>query len=84
MDPESTDPDPDLNPKRVRSGQDFDIIIGFLGFWALILFVLTAFLEVTGKSALLSSMILLVVVLAIWGMLRLRKRLPPRTTRRER
>ena len=82
MDPESTDPD--LNPKRVRSGQDFDIIIGFLGFWALILFVLTAFLEVTGRSALLSSMILLVVVLAIWGMVRLRKRLPPRTTRRER
>ena len=27
-------------------------------------------------------MILLVVVLAIWGMLRLRRRLPPRTARR--
>ena len=81
MDPDSSDPDPDLNPKRLRSGEDFDIIIGFLGFWALILFVVTAFLEVTGKSALLPAMILLVVVLAIWGMMRLRRRLPPRRAR---
>lgn len=86
MDPDSSDPDPDpdLNPKRLRSGEDFDIIIGFLGFWALILFVVTAFLEVTGKSALLPAMILLVVVLAIWGMIRLRRRLPPRRARRPR
>lgn len=68
--------------KKVRSGEDFDIIIGFLGFWALVLFVVTVFLEVTGKPALLYAMILLVVVLAIWGMLRLRKRLPARTERR--
>ena len=82
MDPDSSDPD--LNPKRLRSGEDFDIIIGFLGFWALILFVVTAYLEVTGKSALLPAMILLVVVLAIWGMIRLRRRLPPRSARRPR
>ena len=62
--------------------EDFDIIIGFLGFWALILLVVTVFREVTGQPALLPAMILLVVVLAIWGMLRLRKRLPPRTARR--
>ena len=78
MDSDSTNP----NPKKVRSGEDFDILIGFLGFWALILFVVTAYLELTGKPALLPAMILLVVVLAIWGMLRLRKRLPPRTARR--
>jgi hypothetical protein len=65
VDPDSSDPDPDLNPKRLRSGEDFDIIIGFLGFWALVLFVLTAFLEVTGKPALLPALILLAVVLAI-------------------
>ena len=70
------------NPKRVRSGEDFDIIIGFLGFWGLVLFVLTAFREVTGGPALVPALILLVVVLAIWGMMRLRRRLPPRTTRR--
>lgn len=80
MGPDSSNP----NPKKVRSGEDFDILIGFLGFWALILFVFTAFLEVTGKPALLPAVILLVLVLAIWGLMRLRKRLPPRTARRPR
>jgi hypothetical protein len=70
--------------KRVRSGEDFDILIGFLGFWALVLFVLTLFLELTGKPALLPAMILLVVVLATWGVIRLRRRLPARTARRRR
>lgn len=69
---------------RVRSGEDFDIIIGFLGFWALVLFVYTAYLEVTGQPALLPAMMLLVAVLALWGMLRLRRRLPARTGRRPR
>jgi cytosine/uracil/thiamine/allantoin permease len=82
VDPDSSNTIP--NPKKVRSGEDFDILIGFLGFWALILFVVTAYLELTGKPALLPAMILLVVVLAIWGMVRLRKRLPPRTARRMR
>ena len=80
MDPDSSRP----NPKKVRSGEDFDILIGFLGFWGLILFGVTLFLEVTGRPALLPALILLVVVLAIWGMLRLRKRLPPRRARRPR
>ena len=80
MDSNSSKPD----PRKVRSAEDFDILIGFLGFWALILFVVTLFLEVTGRPALFPAMILLVVVLAIWGMLRLRKRLPPRRARRPR
>jgi Na+/H+ antiporter NhaC len=70
------------NPKKVRSGEDFDILIGFLGFWALILFVVTLFLEVTGKPALIPAMILLAVALAIWGTIRLRRHLPVRTARR--
>ena len=80
MDPSSTKPD----PKKVRSGEDFDIVIGFLGFWALALFVVTVFLEVTGRPALLPAMILLVLVLSLWGMLRLRRRLPARTAKRAR
>jgi len=68
--------------KKVRSGEDFDILIGFLGFWVLILLSITLFLEVTGKSALLPAMILLVAVLAVWGMIRLRRRLPARTAKR--
>jgi hypothetical protein len=78
--PESSDSTP--SPKKVRSGEDFDIVIGFLGFWALILSVFTAFREVTGKSALIPALILLLLVLAIWGMVRLRRHLPPRTSRR--
>lgn len=80
VDPESSDWVP--NPKRVRSGEDLDIVIGFLGFWALVLFVATAFREVTGGPALVPALILLFVVLAIWAMMRLRRSLPPRTTRR--
>jgi len=72
------------SPKRFRSAEDFDIIIGFLGFWALVLLVVTVVLEVTGRPALISALILLAVVLATWGMLRLRKTLPPRTVRRPR
>jgi len=80
VDPDSSKPD----PKKVRSGEDFDIVIGFLGFWALALFVVTVFLEVTGRPALLPAMILLVLVLSLWGMLRLRRRLPARTAKRAR
>ena len=80
MAPESSKPD----IKKVRSGEDFDILIGFFGFWALALFVVTLFLEVTGKPALLPAMVLLVVVLALWGMIRLRRRLPARASRRPR
>jgi hypothetical protein len=80
VDPDSTKP----AIKKVRSGEDFDIIIGFLGFWALALLVITLFLEVTGQPALLPAMVLLVVVLALWGMIRLRRRLPARAGRRPR
>ena len=53
--PASSKPD----VRKVRSGEDFDILIGFLGFWALVLFVVTVFKELTGKPALLPAMILL-------------------------
>jgi H+/Cl- antiporter ClcA len=72
------------DPRKHRSAEDFDVIIGFLGFWALLLVVVTVVLEVTGQPALIPDLILLVVVLAIWGMLRLRKSLPARTARRPR
>jgi len=74
----------DTNPRKQRSAEDFDIIIGFLGFWGVVMFVVTAYLEVTGRPALVSAMILLVLVLAFWGMTRLRRTLPARTVRRPR
>jgi len=80
MDPESAK----RSQKKQRFAEDFDIIIGFLGFWALVLFVVTVVLEITGQPALIPALILGAVVLATWGMLRLRKSLPPRTVRRPR
>ena len=36
--------------RKVRSGEDFDIIIGFLGFWAVVLLVVTVWMEVTAPA----------------------------------
>jgi hypothetical protein len=67
------------NERRlVRSGEDFDIIIGFLGFWALVLLVVTVWMEVTGQPALWWALGLLASLLALYGMVRLRRRLPDR------
>jgi hypothetical protein len=84
-DPDRPDPDsPGTKLKKIRSGEDFDILIGILGFWVFALFVLTAFRELTGQPALVPAMILLALCLALWGMIRLRRRLPARTGRRPR
>jgi len=72
--------------RKRRSGEDFDIIIGLLGFWAAVLLILTVMLELTrGPSeALVPALILLALVLALWGMIRLRRTLPARSTQRDR
>ena len=68
-----------VNGRRLaRSGEDFDIIIGILGFWALVLLVGTVWMEVTGQFALWWALGLLAALLAIYGMVRLRRRLPDR------
>lgn len=69
--------------RRARSGEDFDIIIGFLGFWALVLLVVTVWMEVTAQPALGWALGLLAVLVAIYGMVRLRRRLPARTATRK-
>ncbi|QDW28631.1 hypothetical protein FFF93_001640 [Arthrobacter sp. KBS0702] len=70
--------------RRVRSGDDFDIIIGFLGFWALVLLAVTIWMEVTAQPALGWALGLLATLLALYGMIRLRRRLPGRTAARRR
>lgn len=65
--------------RRARSGEDFDIIIGFLGFWAVVLLVVTVWMEITAQPALGWSLGLLATLLAIYGMIRLRRRLPARS-----
>jgi hypothetical protein len=65
-----------------RSAEDFDIIIGFLGFWALVLVAVTVWMEVTAQPALGWALGLLATVLALYGMICLRRRLPRRTAAR--
>ncbi|WP_247646939.1 hypothetical protein [Arthrobacter sp. E3] len=67
---------------RQKSAEDFDIIIGFLGFWAVVLFGITLWLELTGQPALMWAMGLLLVCLGLWGMIRLRRKLPKRRGKR--
>jgi hypothetical protein len=71
-----------IGHRRVRSGEDFDIIIGFLGFWAVVLLVVTVWMEVTAQPALGWALGLLATLLALYGMIRLRRRLPARTATR--
>ena len=79
--PQSGKPEP-VAPKRVRSGEDFDIIIGFLGFWAVVLLAVTIWMEVTAQPAVWWALGLLATLLALYGMVRLRRRLPARTATR--
>ncbi|MDJ0354912.1 MAG: hypothetical protein M3021_02345 [Actinomycetota bacterium] len=58
------------------------MILGFLGFWGLVLLAITVWMEFTGQPALGWATGLLAVVLAFWGLLRLRRRLPDRRARR--
>ena len=79
--PQHGKPEP-AAPRRVRSGEDFDIIIGFLGFWAVVLLVVTVWMEVTAQPAVWWALGLLATLLALYGMVRLRRRLPARTATR--
>jgi len=68
--------------RKVRSAEDLDILIGFLGFWTLVLLATTVWMELTAQPALGWALGLLAAVLTLWGLVRLRRRLPPRTGRR--
>lgn len=70
------------NSGRARSGEDFDIIIGFLAFWGLVVLIITVVMELTGQPAVGWALGLAGIVAALWGMIRLRRRLPARVGRR--
>ncbi len=55
--------------------QRLDVVLGILGFFGLMAFVQTVLLEVTGRSAVGSALLLLVLVLAFGLVLRARRRL---------
>lgn len=62
--------------RAARRAENVDILIGFLSFFAVVLVVVIVATEFQGGSALLWSPVLLALVLAIWGLWRLRSRLP--------
>jgi hypothetical protein len=68
--------------RKVRSAEDFDIIIGFISFWAMVLLIITVWTEVTAQPALGWALGLLAALLALYGMIRLRRKLPRRTATR--
>lgn len=53
--------------KRVRSGEDLDVIIGFLGFWTVVLLVVTVWMELTAQPALGWALGLLAILLRCTG-----------------
>jgi len=53
------------------------MVIGVLGFFIAVAFIQTVILELQGKSALGSAMILLVFVVLLWLAIRWRRRSPP-------
>jgi hypothetical protein len=51
-----------------------DMLIGFLGFFGMLMFVATVADELSGETPVIKALILLGFVLAIWGLFRLRGR----------
>ncbi|MFJ3958155.1 hypothetical protein [Arthrobacter sp. NPDC090010] len=76
--PEEEEAAPKPSRRLMRSAEDLDIVLGMLGFWTLVLFVVTVWTEVTGGPALGWALGLLAAVLLLWGLIRLRRRLPSR------
>ena len=66
-------------PRRAVVEQ-FEIFVGFLGFWALVLFVVTVWLEMTGQSALWWALGLAAVLAAMGGLWAVRRRVLRRHT----
>ncbi|WP_433875765.1 hypothetical protein [Sinomonas atrocyanea] len=54
--------------------EQFEIFMGFLGFWGVVLLGVTAWLEITGQFALGWALGLLAVVLAMAGLWALRRK----------
>lgn len=65
--------------RRARwKAENLDILIGFLGFFALLLIPVIIATEIGGDSAALWSLLLLALVLVLWRLWRVRQRLEGR------
>lgn len=63
-----------LTRRQSRKAENLDILIGFLGFFALVLVVAIIAMEISGRNAAMWSVALFAVVLSIWGLFRVRRR----------
>ncbi|AJT42498.1 hypothetical protein [Psychromicrobium lacuslunae] len=75
---------PSSRAPRSRAAEQLDIGIGFIGFWALILFITVIWQELSGGSALGWALVLATAVLVLFGLLRLRVRVQRRDDRQGR
>jgi hypothetical protein len=59
---------------RQRRRDNLDILLGALGFFTAVVFLLTAIGEIRGESSVLRALLLAVLVLLFWATLRLRRK----------
>lgn len=62
------------NEQSARA-RNLDMLIGFLGFFGLVSFVVTVTAELTGEDATVEALILLCLVLGMLGLWRVRRRI---------
>ena len=61
--------------KQSPRAAHFDMLIGFLGFFTVVAFIVTLVAELSGESAVVQALILLVLVLVLVGLFRLRRKI---------
>lgn len=60
---------------QIAAARNLDTLIGFIGFFAVLSFGWTAYVEISGDDAVLEAIILLSLVLVLAGLWRIRRRL---------
>ncbi|WP_309071363.1 hypothetical protein [Arthrobacter sp.] len=62
------------NRRKERLAENLDILIGFLGFFAVVLVVVIIAIQLRGDNAAMWSVLLLAIVLGMWGLYKVRQR----------
>lgn len=62
------------NRRKERLAENLDILIGFLGFFAVVLVVVIIAVQLRGDNAAMWSVVLLAIVLSMWGLIKKRPR----------
>ncbi|WP_035778297.1 hypothetical protein [Arthrobacter sp. 35/47] len=62
------------NRRKERLAENLDILIGFLGFFAVVLVVVIITIQLRRDNAAMWSVALLTIVLSMWGLFKIRPR----------